>query len=108
MSKAVSKESGKITVLNPACSSAMVPRIPLSPRTFSNLEDKTVYLVDIGWGGPAAAYSVFQVIQDWFARNMPRVKTVLARKKGSFMDDDPDLWNEIKTRGNACIIGISC
>jgi|WetSurMetagenome_2_1015567.scaffolds.fasta_scaffold73641_1 hypothetical protein len=108
MSNTVAKESGKISVLNPASSSSMVPRIPLAPRTFSNLDDKVVYLVDIGWGGPAAAYDIFQVIVDWFARNKPRVKTVLTRKKGSFMDDDPDLWNEIKTRGDACIIGISC
>jgi hypothetical protein len=97
-----------ITVLNPACTNALVPRVPLAPRNHPRLEGKTLYLVDIGWGGPAAAYSVFQVMQDWFAREMPQVKTVLARKKGSFMEDDPDLWNEIKAKGDGCIIGISC
>ncbi|MBN1188883.1 MAG: hypothetical protein JXA46_03950 [Dehalococcoidales bacterium] len=102
------KSSGKVTVLNPACSSAMVPRIPLAPRRFSSLEGKTVYLVDIGWGGPSAAYDIFQVMQDWFARNIPGVKTVLTRKKGSFMDDDPELAKEIKAGGDACILGISC
>lgn len=100
--------SGTVTVLNPACTNAMVPRVPLAPRSFVGLEGKTIYLVDIGWGGPAAAYDIFQVMQDWFSRNMPLVKTVLARKKGNFAEDDPDLWNEIKTGGDACIIGISC
>jgi hypothetical protein len=97
-----------ITVLNPACTNAIVPRVPLAPRHFRGLEGKTIYLVDIGWGGPAAAYGVFEVMRDWFAVNMPLVKTVLARKKGPFSEDDPGLWNEIKSRGDACIIGISC
>ncbi len=110
MTEAVSRPSSaeKITVLNPACTSAVVPKVPLAVRNMSSLDGKTIYLVDIGWGGPAAAYSIFQVIQDWFARNMPGVKTVLKRKKGNFGDDDPGLWNEIKTNGDACIIGISC
>jgi hypothetical protein len=100
--------SDKITILNPECTNAFVPRVPLAPRKFSGLENKTIYMVDIGWGGPEAAYGVFQVMQDWFARNIPGVKTVLARKKGNFGDDDPDLWREIKNKGDACIIGISC
>ena len=75
--------AGKITVLNPACSSTMAERVPLAPRTFSSLEDKTIYLVDIGWGGPKAGYDVFEVMQGWFAENMPSAKTVLVKKKGS-------------------------
>jgi hypothetical protein len=85
-----------------------VPRVPLAPRNFKALDGKTIYLVDIGWGGPAAAFGVFEGIRDWFAGNMPLVKTVLARKKGNFGEDDPGLWAEIKSRGDACIIGISC
>lgn len=99
---------GAITVLNPACKNTMVERVSLAPRTFSSLEGKTIYLVDIGWGGPDAAYDVFQVMEEWFARNTPTVKTVLVRKKGPYPVDDPDLWNEIKAKGDACIIGISC
>ena len=98
----------KVTVLNPACSSSMVGRVPLAPRTFSSLEGKTIYLVDIGWGGPGAAYDVFEVMQGWFAKRIPSMKTVLLRKKGSFGDDDPELWKKIKAEGDACIIGLSC
>jgi len=99
---------GNITVLNPACSSTMVERVPLVPRTFSSLNDKTIYLVDIGWGGPKAGYDVFEIMQGWFAENIPSVKTVLVAKKGSFAEDDPELWGKIKAEGDACIIGISC
>lgn len=100
--------AGKITVLNPACSSTMVERVPLTPRTFTSLNDKTIYLVDIGWGGPKAGYDVFEVMRGWFAENVPSAKTVLVRKKGSFAEDDPELWEKIKAEGDACIIGISC
>jgi hypothetical protein len=98
----------KITVFNPACSSSMTERIPLAPRTFSNFNNKKIFMVDIGWGGPKAAYDVFEVMQGWFAENIPSVEIQLVRKKGAYMVDDPDLWNRIKSEGDACIIGISC
>jgi len=105
---AQSKTTGKVTVLNPACSSSPVERAPLTPRTFSSLDGKTVFLVDIGWGGPKAGYDVLDIMQGWFARNIPSAKTVLVSKKGPFAQDDPDLWKRIKAEGDACIIGISC
>lgn len=95
-----------ITVLNPAIESKMVDRIPLSPR-LDTLEGKTLYMVDIGWGGPEAAYSVFEEIQSWFAQNMPSVKTVIKRKSGPYSQDDPGLWKEIAKNGNAALVGIS-
>jgi hypothetical protein len=95
-----------ITVLNPAIESKMVDRIPLSPR-LDTLEGKTLYMVDIGWGGPEAAYSVFEEIQSWFAQNMPSVKTIIKRKSGPYSQDDPGLWKEIAKNANAAIVGIS-
>jgi len=50
-----------ITVLNPAISTKLAERVPLGPR-LNTLEGKTIYLVDMQWGGPEAAYSV---IDDW-------------------------------------------
>ena len=95
-----------ITVLNPAIESKMVDRIPLPPR-LNTLEGKTLYLVDINWGGPEAAYSVFEEMQSWFAQNMPSVKIIIKRKYGSYSNDDPALWKEIAKNGNAAMIGIS-
>jgi hypothetical protein len=95
-----------ITVMNPAIESKMVDRIPLSPR-LDTLEGKTLYLVDINWGGPEAAYSVFEEMQAWFAQNMPSVKVIIKRKAGSYTTDDKPLWAEIKKNGNAALIGIS-
>jgi hypothetical protein len=104
----MSASNSKITVLNPACSSTMVERVPLAPRTFSSLEGKTVYMVDIGWGGPKAGYDVFEVMQGWFTEHIPSLKTVLVKKKGMYSDDDPELWKKIKASADACIIGLSC
>ncbi len=102
------KQAAKVTVLSPACSSSMVERAPLTPRTFSKLDGKTIFLVDIGWGGPKAGYDVFDVMRGWFASNIPSAKTVLVAKKGPFAQDDPELWKRIAAEGHACIIGISC
>jgi hypothetical protein len=95
-----------ITVMNPAVANKMVDRLPLAPR-LDTLEGKTIYLVDIGWGGPQAAPSVYQEIQAWFAQNKPSVKTVIRRIKGGYESDDPELWKEIKQNGHAALVGIS-
>jgi hypothetical protein len=84
----------------------MVDRVPLSPR-LDTLEGRTLYLVDINWGGPEAAYSVFEEMQSWFAQKMPSVKIIIKRKAGSYTTDDKPLWAEIKKNGNAAMIGIS-
>ena len=100
------KAAAKITVLNPAIESKMVDRQPLSPR-LDTLEGKTLYLVDISWGGPEAAYSVFEEMRDWFSQKVPSLKIVIKRKYGSYSNDDPKLWKEIAASGNAALIGIS-
>jgi hypothetical protein len=95
-----------ITVLNPAVTNKMADRIPLSPR-LTTLEGKTIYLVDISWGGPEAAYSVFEEIQSWFAQNIPSTKIVIKRKAGMYTQDDPVLWKEIAANAQGALIGIS-
>lgn len=102
-----SKKQELITVLNPAATGKYAERVPLSPR-LDTLEGKTLYMLDINWGGPQAAYSVFEQMRDWFAANMPSVKVVIKRKKGSYMVPDPSTWKEVKDNGgDAAIVGIS-
>jgi len=96
----------KITVMNPAIANPQVDRVALTKR-LDSLENKTLYLVDINWGGPDAAYGVFKEMEIWFSENMPSVKVVLKRKTGSYMSDDPALWKEIGEKGDAAVIGIS-
>lgn len=101
-----SGEEPLITVLNPAISSSFVKRVPLAPRA-ETLEGKTIYLVDLQWGGPQAGYSVFEEIQKWFAKNKPSVKVELRRSNGGWMGDDPALRKEIADKKAAgVVIGI--
>ena len=96
----------KLRVLNPTPPNRMVDRVPLTPR-LDTLEGKTLFLVDIGWGGKDAAPSIYAEMKAWFAQNMPSVKVEIRSVKGSYMQDQPELWKEISERGHAAMVGIS-
>jgi hypothetical protein len=64
-----------------------------------------VYLVDTGFGG---SYNFMLQLQKWFAEHMPSVKTMRKRKPGNvFMDDNNTLWEEIKEKGDAAVVGVA-
>ena len=79
--------------------------ISITPaERLDTLENKTLYLVDIGFGG---GYKFMLEIQRWFAEHMPSVKTIPRRKPGFvFADDDNALWDEIKEDGDAVVLGV--
>ncbi len=74
----------------------------MAPR-LSTLDNKTVYLVDTGFAG---SHEFLEELQGWFSRNLPSVRTVLHKKKTSMFSDDPDLWVEIKAKGDAVVFGV--
>jgi len=75
----------------------------LAPR-LDALDGKTVYLVETGFAG---SFEFMTEMQDWFAKNMPSVKTVLRHKRGTMFSDDPQLWVEMKSSGaDAAILGV--
>jgi hypothetical protein len=75
-----------------------------APR-LDTLENKTVYLVDIGFGG---GYNFMVQLQKWFADNIPSVTTVVKRKPGGvFSDDRKELWEEVKAKGDAVVLGVA-
>jgi len=79
-----------------------IKQLPMAPR-LDTLDGKTVYLVDGKFGG---GYEFLEQMQGWFAKNMPAVKTVLRQKAGDMFMDDPDLWVEIKEKGDAMVLGV--
>jgi hypothetical protein len=91
------------TVLDPRGQpTGTIKSMSLAPRPKS-LDGKTVYLVDIGFGG---GYEFLQEMKDWLAQRRPLVKTVLQRKPGIMFLDAPDMWAEIKDHGHAVIFGV--
>jgi len=74
-------------------------------KRLDTLENKTVYLVDIGFGG---GHNFMLQLQKWFTKNMPSVTTIVKRKPGFvFADDNNDLWEEVKEKGHAVVLGVA-
>jgi len=101
--QAKSKAAEKITVLSPMGKPPALQINPLAPR-LDTLEGKTVYLVNDGY--PSTDILLAEV-QAWFKTNMPKVNTVYRVKGGNgFTAEDPALWNEIKQKADAVIMGM--
>jgi hypothetical protein len=84
---------------------APVPSSGSFTSRLDTLENKTVYLVDIGFGG---GYEFMQQLQKWFAEHTPSVTTIRKRKPGHvFADDNNDLWEEVKEKGDAVVVGVA-
>lgn len=66
------------------------------------LDSKTIFLVDIGWEN----CDVFvQQLQRWFAQHRPEVRTTIAKWRDQHAPD-PELSNQIRTEGDAAILGV--
>jgi hypothetical protein len=95
-------QEAKVTVLNPRGTPSPIPLVPMAPR-LETLDGKTVYLVDVKYEGGA---SLLQAIQEWFAKNMPKTNVVFREKEGSYDQEDPKLWAEIKDKADAVIMAV--
>ena len=79
----------------------LVP-LRMAPR-MDSLDSKTIYLVDVGFAG---GRDFLEEVQSWFNKNMPSVKTVLVSKSGTPFSDSPELWAEIKKKGDGVVFGV--
>jgi hypothetical protein len=91
-----------ITVLNPMGFAPKVVDKPLAPR-LSTLDGKTLYLVDCRFDDS----DVFlKQVQAWFGEHLPSVRTVFKPISSVYLKDDPATWEEIKSKGDAAIVGV--
>ena len=79
----------------------LVP-LRMAPR-LDSLDNKTIYLVDVGFAG---GKEFLEEVQSWFSKNMPSVKTVLRTKSGTPFSDSPELWAEIKQKAHGVVFGV--
>ncbi len=79
----------------------LVP-LRMAPR-LDSLDNKTIYLVDVGFAG---GKEFLEEVQIWFGKNMPQVKTVLRIKSGTPFSDSPELWAEIKKKADGVVFGV--
>jgi len=98
----LSAQSPKVTVLNPLGQPPPIDRIPMAPR-IDNLDGKTIYIVDVGF---TDTHQLFTEMQSLLSAKYPKTKWVVRTKIGSYGDNDPKLWEEIKENGHAMIMGV--
>jgi len=95
-------EEAMFTVLNPLGKPPAITLVPLAPRP-GTLDGKTLYFIDSGF----PTTDVFmRELAATFAKTMPNVKTEFREKLGSFFDDDPKLWAEVKEKGGVVVLGV--
>jgi hypothetical protein len=92
----------KITVHNPLGQPPAIARVPMAPR-IDSLEGKTIYIVDIGF---TDTHQFFTEMRDLLSSRYPATTWVVRTKIGTYFDDDPALWAEIKEKGHGMIMGI--
>jgi hypothetical protein len=92
----------KITVLNPMGQPPAIARVPMAPR-FATLEGKTIYIVDIGF---TDTHPLFTELQKLLSEKFPKTTFIVRTKIGTYFEDDPKLWAEIKEKGGGMIMGV--
>ena len=79
-----------------------IEHLAMAPRS-GDIAGKTVYLVDCRFDDGDI---LIGQIQEWFSENMPDVVTEVRRKSGVYTKRDPELYDEIRERGDAAIVGV--
>ena len=94
--------SEKITVLNPQGLATPIHLVPMASR-LNTLKGKTIYIVDMNF---PRTHQFFEEMQLMLATKYPEAKWELRVKTGTYFNNDPDLWAEIKEKGDGVIMGI--
>ena len=92
----------KITVLNPLGQPPAIARVPMAPR-LKTLEGKTIYIVDIGF---TDTHQFLTEMQKLLSERYSKTTFVVRKKIGTYFDDDPNLWAEIKEKGDGMVMGV--
>jgi len=93
-------DQDKIVVMNPRGIQPEIRKIPMATRP-ATLDGKTVYIVDSKY--PNTKPFVESLV-DALKAKYPKTTWSLRDKLGGYMDDDPNLWKEIKEKGAAAIV----
>jgi hypothetical protein len=90
----------KMVVMNPRGIQPEIRKLPMAPRP-ATLDNKTVYVVDIKY---ANTKPFVNELMAGLKAKYPSTTWVLREKLGMYMDDDPNLWKEIKEKSAAAIV----
>jgi len=93
-------QEAKITVMNPRGIQPEIRKIPMAKRP-ATLDGRTVYIVDTKY--PNTKPFVNELFAALKAK-YPKTTWILRDKAAGYMDDDPNLWKEIKGKDAAAIV----
>jgi len=93
-------DEAKIVVMNPRGIQPEIRKIPMAVRP-ATLDGKTVYIVDTKY--PNTKPFVNELFAALKAK-YPKTNWILRDKIAGYMDDDPNLWKEIKGKGACAIV----
>jgi len=92
----------KVVVLRPQGKASPIQLVPMAPR-LDTLEGKTIYIVDMNF---PRTHQFWEEMQEMLASRYPETTWVLRIKVGTYFHNDPELWAEIKEKGDGVIMGI--
>ena len=92
----------KIRVMNPMGCPPVIKQLGMAERP-KVLDGKTVYLVDCRFDDGDI---LIQQMEAWFAEQMSQVNTEVRRKSGVYTERDPELYEEIRERGDAAVVAV--
>lgn len=101
MVKAANYDKETVKIYNPRGIFPDITLIPMAPR-LDNLDGKTIYIVDVNFQFTEPFYKAAKQL---LSEKYPKTRWVVKNKIGSFFDDDPKLWAEIKANGHGAIVG---
>ena len=93
-------DDAKIVVMNPRGIQPEIRKIPMATRP-ATLDGRTVYIVDTKY--PNTKPFVNELFAALKAK-YPKTDWILRDKAAGYMDDDPNLWKEIKSKEAAAIV----
>ena len=102
-----SSSDGLITVMNPGIPNKLAARYPLAPP-LDNLENKTIYMINLSWEGPDAGNYFYGAMTEWLNQRYPGIKTVVKITADGMFGLDPAILKEMTARkADGAIVGVA-
>ena len=102
-----SASNGLITVVNPGIPNKLATRYPLAPP-LDNLENKTIYMINLSWEGPDAGNYFYGAMREWLAQRYPGIKTTVKVTADGMFGLDPAILKEMTAnKADGAIVGVA-
>lgn len=99
----VQKKRHNFAVLNPRGFIPNIELVPLAPRK-ANLDKEVIYIIN-SWGAGSGLDNILANVADFFQGRFENPEVISLHKPSPYMNDDPDLWDEMAKKESSFIYG---